>query len=106
MVDGSPAAEEDARNRMREILTNIAPEIVAQSDAEDEAAERALTEPEAEEPEPSSDQVAAATSPSNVKYLSTRAVDGKPPWHYLRREDNSDDGVICAKPWAPPGGWR
>jgi hypothetical protein len=58
MSEGSPAALEAARQKMREVLMTIAPEIVAQSDAEDEAAERALTEPEAEEPEskPSSDR--------------------------------------------------
>jgi hypothetical protein len=111
LIDGSPAAEEDARNRMRQVIASIAPEIVAQSDAEDEAAERArLEEPEPEPaPEPE-DEVPAPPAtpsppPSNVKYFTARRQpDGKPPAHYLKDEPIS--GVICAAPWTPPGGWR
>jgi hypothetical protein len=112
MMEGSPAAEEDARQKMREVLMRIAPEIVEASDAEDrEATERAqLAEQDddpdlAAEPKPAEPAPPATPPPSNVKYLSTRTVDGKPPRHYLR-QDNSDGGVICAKPWKPPGGWR
>jgi hypothetical protein len=90
MSEGSPAALEAARQKMREVLMTIAPEIVEASDAEDrEAAERAQAELElASEPDPPSDLVAGAAPPSNVKYLSTRrGPNGEHPQHYLKRRE-------------------
>jgi hypothetical protein len=115
MLDGSPAAEEDARRRMREVLRSVCPEIVEASDREDAERERALTaEPEVDESEsePPAEPVSPAPSttpsppPSNVQYLSTRRQpDGKPPRHYLREgqqepwRDNS--GGTIAPPFFP-----
>jgi hypothetical protein len=93
MLDlGSPAAEEEARAKMREVLMTIAPEIVEQSDREDEAAERAQAELESE-PEPApepADEAPAPALPSNVvRYHSTRrGPNGEHPAHYLKRSDH------------------
>jgi hypothetical protein len=87
MMEGDGGLEA-ARTKMREILTQIAPEIVAASDREDEAAELAELEPEQElepaEPEPDSPPPAP---PSNLQYLSTRrGPNGEHPAHYLKRD--------------------
>jgi hypothetical protein len=95
MMAGSPAAEEDARNRMRQVLMAIAPDLVEQSDREDEAAERALNESEVEEPEPEPAPQPPSDPPpapsANVRYLSTRrGADGSHPVHYVKRDDTFD----------------
>jgi hypothetical protein len=102
LIDGSPAAEEDARNRMREVLSRIAPEIVAQSDAEDAAVERAELAAEAPEPEPDL-PADPEPSPKNVvpfppveqpKYYPGRTPDGRPPPHYLKQDDSSGGTIM------------
>jgi hypothetical protein len=95
MVDGSPAAEEDARNRMRQVLMAVAPDLVEQSDREDEAAERAPLEleSESEEPDPPAESEPEPPPPSaNVRYLSTRrGPNGEHPTHYVKRDPDTFD---------------
>jgi hypothetical protein len=113
VIGNSAIAEEDARNRMREVLTRIAPDIVEQSDRDAErerleaqAADQ-LDEPEepeqVDEPQPSSDPPPAPALPSNVvRYHSVkRGPNGEHPPHYVKRE-LSDALAVPHFPLPPP----
>jgi hypothetical protein len=91
MMEGSPAAEEDARQRMREILREIAPEI-AENDREDEAGEHEqLVEQESDGAvEPAPTEPAPALPDNVVRYHSTRrGPNGEHPPHYVKRDPDT-----------------
>jgi hypothetical protein len=96
VIENSAIAVDDARERMRQVLSRIAPEVVEASDREDETAERVERErleaqEQPDEPPPRSDPPPAPPPPSNVQYLSTRRQpDGRPPAHYLKRDETFD----------------
>jgi hypothetical protein len=122
MADGSPTALEDARQKMREVLGMVAPDVLEEAERSevellqervaelqqenDELREQAPPPPPPAEPAEQPSENVIPFDPEQPKYHASRTPDGRPPAHYLKdsqpREpwcDNSD-GVVVA-PYFP-----